>query len=349
MRAALMESYGDPLPIREVADPPCPPDGVVLTVQACGVCRSDHHNWVGKGATKVLPHVMGHEFAGLVEEVGPQCKGYRIGDRVTAPFIASCGHCGDCRGGQATICATQHTIGFSIWGAFAERVAVPHADFNLVALPEGLDVAQAAGIGCRVTTAWRALTDRARLQPGEWVAVHGSGGVGLSCIMIAAALGARVLAIDINEAALAKAKEMGANAVLDARQAPDVGEAVREMTGGGAHVAIEGLGTEVTFENALRSLRKLGRHIQIGMPVGQHATVALPLLELIYLRQLSIHGMRGLGAPAFTDLLAMVEAGRLDMGPLVTRRIALSGAGAALAEMDHGAPAGVTVIDDFRS
>ena len=349
MRAALMEQYRGAVPVREVADPPCPVDGVVVAVEACGVCRSDHHSWVGSDPDMVLPHVMGHEFAGTVQEVGPACRGYRVGDRVTAPFIASCGHCSDCLGGAPTICEEQQTIGFSTWGAFAELVAIPHADFNLVALPDHLDFAEAAGMGCRVTTAWRALTDRACLQPGEWVVVHGSGGVGLSCIMIAAALGARILAVDISEAALTKAKEMGANAVLDASKVADVGEAVREMTGGGAHVSIEGLGTQATFENALRSLRKLGRHIQIGMPIGRHATVPLPLLDLVYARQLSIHGMRGLGAPGFAALLSMVEAGRLDISQLITRRIALSDAGAALAEMDHGAPAGVTVIDDFQS
>lgn len=347
MLAAVMESYRGALQLQNVPDPACPRDGVVVAVKACGICRSDHHSWVGSDPDISLPHVMGHEFAGEVVEVGPACHAHRVGERVTAPFIVSCGHCSDCRGGAPTICEGQQTIGFSYWGAFAEQVAVPHADFNLVTLPEQMGFAEAAGMGCRVTTAWRALTDRAQLQPGEWVAVHGCGGVGLSCVMIAAALGARVLAVDISEAALTKAQEMGANAILDASATENVGAAVRAMTDGGAHVAIEGLGSAVTFENALRSLRKLGRHVQVGMPVGAHATVALPLLELIYARQLSLHGMRGLGAQGFSALLQLARSGRLDLSQLVTRRIALSEAGAALVAMDNSAPAGVTVIDRF--
>ena len=210
---------------------------------------------------------MGHEFAGVVAEVGPECRGFQPGDRVTAPFILSCGHCAECRAGQPTTCDSQQVIGFSFWGAFAERLAIPKADFNLVRVPETLSFTAAAGMGCRVTTAWRGLVDRAKLAPGEWLAVHGSGGVGLSATMIASALGARVLAIDIDNAALAKAQEMGATDVLNVSGVADVGEAVREITKGGAHVSMEALGITATFENSLKSLRKLGRHVQVGMPV----------------------------------------------------------------------------------
>lgn len=345
MKAAILETYDGPVPVREVPDPHCPRDGVIVEVKACGVCRSDHHAWKGADPDVALPHVMGHEFAGVVVEAGPDVRGFRKGDRVTAPFILSCGHCPDCRAGQPTICHAQQVIGFTFWGAFAERVAIPAADFNLVALPETLDFASAAGMGCRVTTAWRALTDRARLAPGEWLVVHGAGGIGLSATMIGAALGARVLAVDISAGALDMARAMGATELLDARGLDDVGEAVRDKTGGGAHVSLDGLGHDVTFTNSLRSLRKLGRHVQVGMPVGDHATVPLPLLELVYARQLTLMGTRGLGAAGFAPLLAMIEAGRMDPSRLVTGRIALSEVGHALAAMDGGQPPGVTVID----
>jgi alcohol dehydrogenase len=133
--------------------------------------------------------------------------------------------------------------------------------------------------------------------------------------------------------------------VLDASTVSSVGEAVRELTGGGAHVSIDALGITATYENSLRSLRKLGRHVQVGMPVGVHATVTLPLLELVYSRQLSLHGTRGLGAPAFGQLLDMIAGGRLDPARLVSNRIALSQASAALAGMDGRQAAGITVID----
>lgn len=347
MKAALLHRYGASLSIETVPDPACPADGVVVQVAACGVCRSDHHAWVGADPDVALPHVMGHEFAGIVAEAGPDCRAFEVGDRVTAPFILGCGACPDCTGGQPTACDHQSVIGFTQWGAFAERVPVRAADFNLVRLPEAVDFATAAGMGCRVTTAWRGLKDRGAVQPGEWVAVHGCGGVGLSAVMLARALSARVVAVDISDEALALARRFGAEACLNAASGADVPQAVREITGGGAHVAIDALGITATFENALRSLRKLGRHVQIGMPVGPHATVPLPLLELVYARQLTIHGMRGLGAAGFAELLALVEDGRLNLDALVTTRIPLQAAGDALAAMDGGQTAGITVIDRF--
>lgn len=349
MRAALMTRYNTPVEIGEVADPACPRDGALIAVRACGVCRSDHHAWTGADPDVVLPHVMGHEFAGEVIETGPECHGFSVGERVTAPFILGCGTCPDCRGGEPTICDHQQVIGFSRWGAFAERLAIPRADFNLVRLPEGMDHAVAAGMGCRVTTAFRAVVDRARLQPGEWLAVHGCGGVGLSAILIGAALGARILAVDVAPGALAMARDLGATATLDARAVADVGAAARDLTAGGAHVAIDALGITETFHNSLRSLRKMGRHVQVGMPLGAHATPELPLLDLVYSRQITLHGTRGIGAHRFAALFDMIAGGRLDPARLVTRRIGLSGLHAALVAMDGGAGPGVTVVDDMAA
>ncbi len=347
MKAAVLHRFRDTVTVEEVADPICPSDGVIVTVKACGVCRSDHHTWVGADADLVMPHVMGHEFAGVVAEVGAECSRFRVGDRVTAPFILGCGTCSDCSAGQPTVCDSQRLIGFTQWGAFAERVAVQAADFNLVPLPKEVGYAEAAGMGCRVTTAWRGLADRAKVKAGEWVAVHGCGGVGLSAIMLAKAMDARIVAVDVSPEALALARELGAEVCINAAEVSDVGAAVRDATGGGAHVSIEGLGVTATFENSLRSLRKLGRHVQIGMPVGTHETVALPLSELVYARQLSIHGMRGLGADGFKPLLDMVVSGKLDLSALVTRTIALSDVDAALRDMDQGTARGITVVDDF--
>ncbi|WP_373505236.1 zinc-dependent alcohol dehydrogenase family protein [Aestuariivirga sp.] len=348
MKAAIFEAYRGPLEIRSVPDPFCPPDGVILKVEACGVCRSDHHGWSGADPDVALPHVPGHEFAGTVIEAGPDCRRFRMGDRVTAPFILACGDCADCRGGEPTVCNHQFVVGFSGWGAFAEMLAVPHADFNLVMLPDEMGFAEAAAMGCRLTTAFRGLVDRAALQPGEWLAVHGCGGVGLSAIMIGAAMGARVLAIDVNDEALAMAGRLGANLTLNPNSAPDTALAVREITGGGAHVSIDGLGITATFNNSIRGLRKLGRHVQIGQPLEKHATPPIPLLETVYARQISILGTRGIAASRFSSLLGMIAAGRLDPARMITRRIALSGAGAALEAMNGYTGVGVTVIDRMR-
>lgn len=167
--------------------------------------------------------------------------------------------------------------------------------------------------------------------------------------MIGAALGARVLAVDVNPEALKLARSLGANTTLDASGTQDVGAAVRDLTQGGAHVSLDALGVTETFHNSLKSLRKLGRHVQIGMPLGRHATPELPLLELVYSRQITLHGTRGIGAARFAALFDMISAGRLAPERLVTKRISLSGLNAALKTMDGYTVAGVTVVDDMAA
>ncbi len=347
MKAAVFEKFGGPLTVTDIAEPGCPPDGAIVEVKACGVCRSDWHAWKGADPDVTAPHVPGHELAGIVAELGRGCTRFRIGDRVTAPFILACGTCGECLGGDPTVCADQHVIGFSAYGAFAERVVVPRADFNLVHLPETLGFTDAAGMGCRVTTAFRALIDRAHLAPGEWLAVHGCGGVGLSAIKIAAAIGAPVVAVDISPQALDLASSLGATRVLNARDVNNVGEAVFEITGGGAHVSIDAVGTTTAFHNSLEGLRPLGRHVQIGMPTGRHSEPTIKLLEMVYAKQLSLHGTRGIAASRFPALFRMIDSGRLSLDGLITKLIDLEDAGKALQAMDGEQPAGITVINSF--
>ncbi|MDE3028213.1 MAG: alcohol dehydrogenase catalytic domain-containing protein [Paracoccaceae bacterium] len=344
MRAALLTGFRAPLELAQVADPDCPADGVVLRVLACGVCRSDWHAWTG-GDPVPLPHIPGHEYCGVVEEVGPLVTGWRAGDRVIAPFILACGTCPDCRAGHQTICATQALPGFTQAGAFAERIAVPHADANLASLPEGMEPALAAALGCRVTTAWQALTDRAALAPGEWLAVMGGGGVGLSAMLLARAIGARVVVVDVVADKLAYAKRLGADAVVNAAEV-DAAAAIRDITGGGAHVAIEALGIEATTVAAIRSLRKLGRMVQIGMPAGDHLTMRVPM-DAVYSGQLAIYGTRGMPGWRYPSLFNLIAGGHVDLAPLIARRIALSQATEELRAFDAPAAPGVAVITDF--
>ncbi len=345
MKAALITNWRGAPEIAELPDPTPPEGGVVLRVLACGVCRSDWHAWVGADPDVALPFVAGHEFCGEVVAVGAGVTRWAVGDRVIAPFILACGRCGDCAAGNQTICADQAVPGFTIPGAFAELLAVPFADANLTALPDWMAPEIAAGLGCRVTTAWHALTGRAALRPGEWLAVFGAGGIGLSALLLGRALGARVVMVDVVAEKLALCTALGAEAVVDAT-AVDAAEAVREITGGGADLAVEALGAEVTTVAAMRSLRKLGRMVQVGMPAGEHVTMKLPM-DVVYGGQLAIYGTRGMPAWRYPSLLSLIEGAGLDLSPLVTRMIPLSQVGAELAAFDSAAPPGVAVITDF--
>ena len=345
MKAAVIHRYNESLSVETMPDPPCPSDGVVLKVLACGVCRSDWHAWKGADPDVSLPHIPGHEFCGEILEAGAEVRSWRRGDRVIAPFVLGCGVCPACSCGEATTCGTQAVPGFTIPGAYASMIAVPRADFNLAALPEALEPYAAASLGCRVTTAFRALADRGRLRPGEWLAVHGCGGVGLSAIMLGRAMGARVIAVDVVAEKLALAQRLGAEIAVDA-SGGDAGAQVCDVTEGGAHVSVEALGLPVTFEASIRSLRALGRHVQIGMPTGDEARPEIPL-DVVYSRQLSLYGTRGMPAHRFPDLFALLKAGQIDVSALVSHRISLDEASDALAALDGYAGEGVAVIDRF--
>lgn len=341
MKAAVLQSFKGSLDLQNVPDPRCPDNGAIIEIRACGVCRSDHHAWAGVDPDVHLPWIMGHEFAGVVVESRAHIP---VGTRVTAPFILGCGACSDCTGGNGSACNHADVAGFTVPGAFAERIAVPAADHNLVKLPESLEFDIAAGMGCRVTTAYRALVDRLNLQSGEWIAVHGCGGVGLAAIQIANAIGAHPIAIDISNDALAQAKSLGAKHAFKAATAV---REIHDLTNGGADCAIDAMGLTDTFDASLRCLKKLGRQVQVGMPVGPHSTVPLPLLELVYARQLQINGSRGIAPQGFHGLLELVQSGKIDLAAMVTNRIALSDVHATLQAMDNFTHSGVTVVTDL--
>jgi alcohol dehydrogenase len=332
--------------LMDVPDPVCAAGGVVIEVGATGVCRSDWHAWQGH-ETVPLPNIPGHEFAGTVAEVGAGVTRWRVGDRVTVPFACGCGECDYCRAGDAQVCPHQTQPGFTAPGSFAERVAVPAADLNVVRLPDTVDFVTAASLGCRFATAFRALTVHGRVSAGEWIAVHGCGGVGLSAVMIGVALGARVVAVDVAAAALDRARELGATAVVDAgvvESGADVPAAVREITGGGAHVSVDAIGSAATAVNSVRSLRRRGRHVQVGLLFGAAATPPLPMDQVIAW-ELEIHGSHGMAAHEYPAMLALVTDGTLRPDRLIGATIGLAEAGEALATMDRNRTSGLTIVD----
>jgi len=344
MKAILYEEFSQPPKLVTLPDPAPEPDGVVVRVGATGVCRSDWHGWVGHDPDIELPHVPGHELAGTIEAVGKAVTRFKVGDRVTVPFVGGCGNCPECHAGHQQVCDQQFQPGFTHWGSFAEFVSIHRADLNLVVLPESLDFVTAASLGCRVVTSFRAVVDQGRVTGGEWVAVHGCGGVGLSAIMIATAVGARVVAVDIADDKLMLARQLGAVATINARQVEDVAGAVRELTGGGAHVSLDALGAVATCVNSINSLRKRGRHIQVGLMPGAPAPV--PMGRVIS-HELEIYGSHGMQAHRYGALMAMIAAGTLKPELLVGRRISLEQSIDALMAMDRFEGAGVTVVTEF--
>jgi alcohol dehydrogenase len=343
MRAAVMRGFGEALRVEALPDPEPSPDGVVVAVQASGVCRSDWHGWMGHDPAISLPHVPGHELAGVVAAVGTDVRGFGVGDRVTVPFCCGCGHCEPCRHGWTQICDADFQPGFTAWGSFAELVALPRADLNLVHLPESLGFVEAASLGCRFMTAFAALTEHGRVAAGDWVAVHGCGGVGLSAVMIASALGAAVVAVDIDRETLELARSLGAAATIDAREGDPVPRVV-EATGGGAHVSIDALGSAATCRDSILCLRKRGRHVQVGLLLEHERDVALPM-DRVIAAELELRGVHGMAVGRYDALLRLIASGAVEPARLIGRTIGLDEAGAELAAMGSFAQRGVTVIE----
>ena len=347
MKAVIFERFGGPLAVGQVADPVPDDDGVVIKVEASGICRSDWHGWLGHDPDIArLPHVPGHELAGVVEETGKDVTGWKRGDRSTVPFVCACGTCPQCISGNHQVCDRQFQPGFTGWGSFAQYVALRYADVNLVRLPEEIDFVTAASLGCRFATSFRAVVAQGRVVPGQWVAVHGCGGVGLSALMIAGALEARVIAVDIDERVLELAKRLGAAVTVNARQTADVPGFIREVTGGGADVSLDALGSAVTCANSISCLRKRGRHVQVGLLAGDDYLPRIPMHQVIG-RELEICGSHGMQASKYAEMLALIVSGRLDPQAMIGKTIPLEEAPGALEKMGDFGTVGITVIDRF--
>lgn len=345
MRAVRYTEFGAVLEVVEVDRPACPPRGAVVRVRATGLCRSDWHAWMGHDDTVSLPHVPGHEFAGEIVELGTEVEGlgWTVGDRVTAPFICACGRCVECLTGNEQVCDAQEQPGFTYWGSFAEEVVVHEAALNLIRLPDSLGFVEAASLGCRFATAYRAVITRGRLQPGERIAVHGCGGVGLSAIMIAVAAGVETYGVDVSSAALAAVERLGAIPVEGGEGAA---QRVREISEGGVELSIDAFGSPETALASVRSLRKRGRHVQVGLMAGADALAAMPM-DAVIAGELELLGSHGMAAHEYPDMLGAVASEAFRPIELVGRTIRLEDVPDALAAMGRagGAGSGMTVVE----
>ena len=353
MRAAVLKEYGEPLEVEDVDQPAVTPDGVVVETEACGICRSDWHGWQGDwdwlGIKPPKGQILGHEPAGTVVEVGENVENVREGDHVAIPFNLGDGTCMECRTGHSNTCENVMPLGFvePVQGAFAEEVHVPAADHNIVHLPDGVSSTDMAGLGCRFMTAFHALSHRADVSGGDWVAVHGCGGVGLSAVHIASALGANVIAVDLQDEKLSKAEELGAAKVLNAGDSENVPGDVQALAGGGVEVSVDALGIETTCRNSVMSLGNRGQHVQIGLTTSdEQGMVGLPT-DLMVMKEIEFIGSLGMPPTRYDEIFRMVATGRLNPSAVVSETVSLDETSEKLAAMSDFGTMGIPVIDEF--
>ncbi|MBT8186621.1 MAG: zinc-dependent alcohol dehydrogenase family protein [Croceitalea sp.] len=346
MKALVYENFQGALILKTVPDPTPLSHSVVLRTLATGICRSDWHGWMGHDPDILLPHVPGHELAGEIVAIGKDVHNFKVGQRVTVPFVCGCGHCEQCNSGNQQVCDHQSQPGFTHWGSFAEYVRIDRADINLVVLPDAINNETAAALGCRFITAYRAVVDQGHVDAGQFVAIHGCGGVGLSAIMIAKARGATVIAIDINTNALKLAKELGADFTLNPNQETKVVEAVKMLSKGGVHVSMDALGNAVTCQNSIGNLRKRGKHLQVGLMTGKHQHPQIPMDQVIA-KELEIIGSHGMQAHRYDEMLSLIVKGQLHPEKLIEKTIELQEAGEVLQAMDKYEHYGMTIINSF--
>jgi len=345
MKVALYNEFQGPISIANVIDPNPSEFGVVIKVEASGLCLSDWHGWMGHDPDIVLPHVPGHELAGTIMSVGKKVKNWRAGQRVTVPFVGGCGSCNYCLEGNQQVCDFQFQPGFTAWGSFAEFVVIDYADINLVELPADMNFLEAAALGCRFITAYRGVREQGKLTSDQTIAVHGCGGVGLSVIQIAKGIGAKVIAIDINEQKCNLAKDLGADYTINAATT-DVVQAVKELSGGGVHVSVDALGHSITCINSIMGLRKRGKHIQIGLMTESHAAPSIPMANIVA-NELEILGSHGMQAHKYPEMFNFIDKAGINLGNMIAKTISLEEVPVHLPKMYENSSSGITVVNSF--
>ena len=318
MKAIQLVSIGSPLQLREIPVPVIGPTDVLVRIKAAGICHSDVHYRAGKSAVGALPQTLGHEVAGVVEKTGKNVENVKAGDRVCLHYLKTCGRCRFCRRGREQFCEQGQMIGKHCDGGFAEYIALPAA--NAVLLPEEVSFETGAVLMCSAATSFHALR-KARLKAGETVAVFGAGGLGMSALQLAYAMGAAtVFAVDIDSKKLKLAEFYGA-VPLNAT-AGDPASQIIDATGGrGVDVALEVIGLPQTLQQAVRSLAIFGRAALAGISEQPFCIDSYP--ELLG-KEAQVIGCADHLLHELPLLLNFVHQGKLDLGKIITRRVPLA-------------------------
>ena len=337
MRALVLEQFGGPFVSKDVPTPAIAPHEALVRVRNVGVCGTDVKIRANRMGLGVIPLIMGHEIAGDVAEVGSAVRGFAPGDRVIVNFYVTCGRCQFCRVGRDTLCDEVRQHGFSIDGGFAEYLKTPGV--NLCKVPDHVPLEHACILGDAVATSYHAITKRAQVRPGTTLALIGVGGVGLHALQMAKMAGGWVIAVDVNDARLALARTLGADAVVDARSGP-FHEAVRELTGGqGVDVVLEFVANQQTLPSSYLSLKRAGRLVFVGY------TPELPMSVMpreLVRQELEIVGSRANTKQELQETMDLVARGRIK--PIVDRILPLAEIEEAFDALREGSSLGRNVL-----
>ncbi len=332
--------------LQQVPEPQPGDCDVVLEVKASGLCRSDWHGWMGHDPDISLPHVPGHEFAGVVVKKGKAVRNFSIGQRVTAPFIQACGRCAYCRQGDQQVCNDQAQAGFSYWGSFASHMLLKRADDNLVVIPDPMSYEDAALLGCRFGTAYRAIVRQSPVKKKSYVVIFGAGGLGLSALLICRALGAHTCVVDPSLQAREVAKAIGADLVVNAFDEHLI-ENVVSWSEGGAHVTLDGVGSSAVLNPSLACLRRRGRHLQVGLLTSEETKWDRMSNLRIVAHELEIVGCHGIQAHEYQGMMEFINEAQINLSQLITARKSLADVPDYFFRPDSTTRAGVSMITEF--
>jgi alcohol dehydrogenase, propanol-preferring len=318
MKAAVFYGSGQPLKVEELLTPKPGANEVLVKVAACGLCHTDlHYLDHGVPTFKKPPMILGHEISGTIAASGSEVSQWKEGDRVLLPAVYGCGECAMCRTGRENICERMVMFGNNVDGGYAEYVVAPAKD--VLSLPDGIPLIEGAIIADATTTPYHAVVNRGQVKPGDWVVVFGCGGIGLNLVQVAAALGGRVIAVDILDEKLDWAQQLGAQIGLNSQKFERVDKEVRKLTDGGADIAFEAIGNPVTQAQSFASLRTGGRFVVVGFSAKP---MTLDTGRVMY-REMEIIGSLGCRAVDYPKVIQLALQGKIKVKELVTARFSL--------------------------